>query len=187
MLLMLFLLVQPISSNEIRRFTVEEKSPINTFIADLSDQLPLTTSARYFLAELFPMRRNLFAMNNQTGHLTTATGNLDRDAMCLQRQCSCQSCEIALQLMIHTQGKILSRMIEIRIQDRNDHSPVFDQQSIGRLIHIKANVPLGYRVVLPTASDPDEGRCIDLNDSIEVIFLRIKWHPILPTRGNECQ
>jgi hypothetical protein len=77
--------------------------------------------------------------------------------MCLQQQCSCNSCEIIFQLIIQIQQKIIYKIIEIKIQDRNDHSPIFDNQSMIHIIHIKENVPLGYRIVLPTASDPDEG------------------------------
>jgi hypothetical protein len=158
MFVILILLIQPISTDEILRFIVEEKSPINTFIVDLSNELQIKTSATYFLSEILPMHKNLFSINNQTGYLMIGTTNLDRDAMCLKQQCSCQSCEIVLQLIIQIEQRILlSRIIEIRIQDRNDHSPIFDHQSIGHIIHIKENVPLGYRIVLPTASDPDEG------------------------------
>jgi hypothetical protein len=171
MFFILILLVKSISTDEILRFIVEEKSSIDTFIADLSNELKIKAPAEYFLSEVLPMHRNLFSINNQTGHLSTATNNLDRDAMCLKQQCSCQSCEIVLQLIIHIERRILSKIIEIQIQDRNDHSPVFDHESIGHIIHIKENVPLGYRIVLPTASDPDEGLFIDLRHSTYCVFL----------------
>jgi hypothetical protein len=162
MFVILPLVLKPISTSEILRFIVEEKSPINTFIADLSNELQIKTWASYSLMELLPMNKNIFSINNQTGHLITMTTNLDRDDMCLKQQCSCQSCEISLQLIIQIEQRIISKIIEIRIQDRNDHSPIFDHQSIGHIIHIKENVPLGYRIVLPVANDPDEGIFIDL-------------------------
>ncbi len=164
MLLMFFfliILIQPILSNEIFKYTVEEKSPINTFIADLSNQLQIKTLATYSLFELLPINKNLISIHNQTGYLMTKI-ILNREQMCLQQQCSCNSCEIIFQLIIQIQQTIIYKIIEIKIQDRNDHSPIFDNQSMLHIIHIKENVPLGYRIVLPTANDPDEGMFIDL-------------------------
>lgn len=77
--------------------------------------------------------------------------------MCLKQQCSCSLCEIYFQLIIRIDQKLLYKIIQIHIQDRNDHSPIFDNQSQTRIIYIKENVPLGYRIILPTATDPDEG------------------------------
>jgi hypothetical protein len=82
--------------------------------------------------------------------------------MCLNQQCSCKSCEIPFQLIVKIQQNILYKILEIKIEDRNDHSPIFDNQSMIHRIYIKENVPLGYRIVLPTANDPDEGMFIDL-------------------------
>ena len=52
--------------------------------------------------------------------------------------------------------------MEIKIKDLNDHSPSFDKQSMIHIIYIKENVPLGYRIVLPSANDPDEGMLLTL-------------------------
>ena len=155
------ILITSISSYEILKFTVEEKSPINTFITDLSNELQIKTLASYSLFELIPTNKNLFSLHNETGHLITSA-ILDREQMCFKQQCSCQSCEILFQLIVKMQQIILYKIIEIKIKDRNDHSPTFDNQSMIHVIHIKENVPLGYRIVLPTANDPDEGMFIDL-------------------------
>ncbi len=163
MLLIFFfltLLFQSIVTDDILKFTVEEKSLMNTFIADLSNELQMKTLASYSLFELLPINKNLFSIDNQTGQLMTNTRNLDRDEMCLKQQCSCNSCEIIFQLVIQMQQMMIYKIIEIKIQDRNDHSPIFDHQALIHTIHIKENVPLGYRIVLPTASDPDEGLLI---------------------------
>ncbi|CAF4208174.1 unnamed protein product [Rotaria sordida] len=162
MLLMVFfltILIIPVSSQEILKYIVEEKSPINTFIADLSNDIQIKTSASYSLFELISINKNLLTINNQTGYLTTLS-ILDREQMCLNQQCSCNSCEIFFQLIINIQQTIIYKIIEIKIQDRNDHSPIFDIESMIHIIHIKENVPLGYRIVLPIANDPDEGRLI---------------------------
>ncbi|CAF3950187.1 unnamed protein product [Rotaria sordida] len=159
MLLMVFfltILIIPVSSQEILKYIVEEKSPINTFIADLSNDIQIKTSASYSLFELISINKNLLTINNQTGYLTTLS-ILDREQMCLNQQCSCNSCEIFFQLIINIQQTIIYKIIEIKIQDRNDHSPIFDTESMTHIIHIKENVPLGYRIVLPIANDPDEG------------------------------
>jgi hypothetical protein len=156
----LTILLQPILTDEIFKFIVEEKSPINTFIADLSIELQIKTSASYSLFELLSINKNLFSIDNQTGYLTTITNNLNREQMCLKKQCSCNSCEIIYQLIIEIEHKFIYKIIEIKIQDQNDHSPIFDHQS--HIIYIKENVPLGYQIILPTANDPDEGIVIDI-------------------------
>ncbi|CAF4084116.1 unnamed protein product, partial [Rotaria sp. Silwood2] len=159
MLLMVFFLtihIISVSSEEIFKYVVEEKSPINTFIVDLSNDLEIKTLASYSLFELIPINKNLFSINNQTGYLTTLS-ILDREQMCLNQQCSCNSCEIFYQLIINIQQTTIYKIIEIKIQDRNDHSPIFDNESMIHIIHIKEHVPLGYRIVLPIANDPDEG------------------------------
>jgi hypothetical protein len=163
---MLFLFVfviilLPISSHDILKYTIEEKSPINTFIADLSKELNIESNGFFQLSELFSFHKNLFSIDNQTGYLFIKS-NLDREQMCLKQECSCNSCEIILQLSINIQEKIFYKIIEIKIKDRNDHSPKFDQQSMVHIIHIKENVPLGYRIVLPSANDPDEGMLLTL-------------------------
>ncbi|CAF3417290.1 unnamed protein product [Rotaria sp. Silwood1] len=159
MLLMVFfltILIIPVSNQEIFKYIVEEKSPINTFIADLSNDFQIKTLASYSLFELIPINKNLFSISNQTGHLTTLS-ILDREQMCLNQQCSCNSCEIFYQLIINIQQTTIYKIIEIKIQDRNDHSPIFDIEAMIHIIYIKENVPLGYRIVLPIANDPDEG------------------------------
>ncbi|CAF1684259.1 unnamed protein product [Adineta ricciae] len=177
MLLLVFfltILIPPLASKEIFKYTVEEKSPINTIIADLSTQLSIKHAlASYSLRELTLANEKFFSIDNQTGQLRTI-GNLDREDMCLKQQCSCRSCELVFQLIVTIEQMILSKIIEIKIEDRNDHSPSFDNRSMIHIIHIKENVPLGYRIVLPTANDPDEGMFIDvrcMNPPALFIFL----------------
>lgn len=161
--LYIFLLILfPISSHDILKYTIEEKSSINTFVADLSKDLNITSNNGFYqIYELLSLNKNLFSIDNQTGYLTTKSA-IDREQMCLKQQCSCSSCEILLQLSINIQDKITFKILEIKIKDRNDHSPNFDKQSMIHIIHIKENVPLGYRIVLPSANDPDEGMLLTL-------------------------
>lgn len=158
-LLLLLLITFPrISSEKILKYTIEEKSPANTLIADISKEMK--SNGSYQLYALLPLNRNLFSIDNRTGQLITRS-LIDRDAMCSNAQCSCHSCEILLQLIVDN----LYQMIEITVKDRNDHSPNFDKQSSSssiHRIHIKENVPLGYRIVLPSANDPDEGTLLTL-------------------------
>lgn len=152
----LFLLpFHSILSEKILKYSIEEKSPINTLIVDISKDVKSTGS--YQIYPLLSLNRNLFSIDNQTGQLMIKS-IVNRDEMCLTKQCSCHSCQILLQLIVGN----LYQMIEITIKDRNDHSPNFDQQSSIHLIHIKDNVPLGYRIVLPNANDPDEGIMLTL-------------------------
>lgn len=160
MLLMFFFLTLLPSSHlteEILRFTVEEKSPMNTFIADLSDLFQIKTSASYSLWEFFPGNENFFTIDNQTGHLITTGRNLDREELCSKQRCSCQSCQMIFHLIIQISQRTISQIVQIHIEDANDHTPIFDYPSEQHVIYIKENVPLGYRIVLPTANDPDEG------------------------------
>jgi len=162
LLLFVFLLIlHPIFSHEILKYTIEEKSPINTFIGDLSKELNIKSNGFFQIYELLPLNKNLFSIDNQTGYLFLQS-IIDREQMCLKQQCSCNSCEIILQLSVKIQEKFLFKIIEIKIKDRNDHSPNFDKQSMIHIIHIKENVPLGYRIVLPSANDPDEGMLLTL-------------------------
>jgi len=151
----------PISSHTILKYTIEEKSPINTLIVDLSKELNIKSNGIFQISEFLPLYENLFSIDNQTGQLITKS-ILDRDEMCLKQQCSCNSCEIILQLSIQMEEKIIYKIIEIKVKDLNDHSPIFDKQSMIHVIHIKENVPLGYRIVLPSANDPDEGMLLTL-------------------------
>ena len=156
----LFLLTfHSILSEKILKYSIEEKSPINTLVADVSKDMKSTGS--YQIYALLPLNRNLFSIDNQTGQLMVKS-LVNRDEMCLNKQCSCNSCEILLQLIVENLDRIRYQMIEMTIKDRNDHSPNFDQQSPIHLIHIKDNVPLGYRIVLPNANDPDEGILLTL-------------------------
>lgn len=175
MLLMFFLLILLPSSSrsdQILRFTVEEKSSINTFIADLSDLVPIDTIVSYSLVEFFPNDEHFFTIENQTGHLITTGKTLDREELCSKQRCSCQSCEMIFHLIIRTSRTILlSKLVQIHIRDRDDHSPIFDSPSERRVIYIKENVPLGHRIVLPTANDPDEGeKIVDRNNEISMSF-----------------
>ncbi|CAF1225840.1 unnamed protein product [Adineta ricciae] len=155
-LISFLLLVSSTSSHTIFKYTIEEKSPLGTIVTDFSQELRLNTSAFFRIYELLPFNENFFAVDNQTGQLKVRS-RLDRDQMCSRQQCSCDSCEVILQLLVDIQGKSLSKLVQIKIKDLNDHSPNFPPQSIIPIIHIKENVPLGYRIVLPYANDPDEG------------------------------
>ena len=156
-----FFLSAPLSAygDDILKYTIDEKLPVHTFVADLSNFQLNGFSA---LHDVLPMHRNLFTMDNQTGHLLTRS-ILDRDDLCAKKQCSCLSCEIYLVLRSYTQNRTSNRIIEIRIKDRNDHVPTFDEPSMIHRLDIKENVPLGYRIVLPSANDPDEGTLLTLS------------------------
>ena len=161
-LLVCLVMLAPVLSEDMLRFTVEEKSPIDTLVADLSSELTLSTNGLYSLSELLPLHRNFFAVDHRTGQLRTSAV-LDREAMCAEQRCSCSSCELIFQVHVQTGQKSVEKMIEIRVKDLNDHAPSFDQQAVRHLIHIKENVPLGYRIVLPSANDPDEGTLLTLS------------------------
>ena len=161
-LFIFLILIIPITSHELLKYTIDEKSPMNTFIADIGKDLNMKSNGFYQISELLPMNKNLFSIDNLTVYLIVQS-TLDREEMCEKQQCDCQSCEILLQLSIAIENKIFYKILEIKIKDLNDHSPKFDKQAaMIHIIHIKENVPLGYRIVLPSANDPDEGMLVDL-------------------------
>lgn len=162
------LLVLRIHSEDILKYTIDEESPISTLIVDLSAELTLSNNVLFTLNAFIPKNRNLFVLDTNSGQLRTAD-LLDREELCRKSHCSCQSCEMIYQVGIDMDGKHLEKILEIHIRDRNDHSPRFDSStSRGHLIHIKENVPLGHRIVLPRAYDPDEGKFVDLEYSVKL-------------------
>jgi hypothetical protein len=155
-------LLTSITSEQILKYAIEEESPIHTSIVDLATVLHLSSDARLSLSALLPIHENLFDIDQQSTFLRTTT-IIDRD-LCNKRMCSCYSCVILLQLRIERSYNVTATeiIIEIHVKDRNDHAPEFDQSTVRHDIHIKENVPLGYRLVLPRANDPDEGTFVDL-------------------------
>lgn len=147
-----------LTASTVLKYSINEKQPINTFIADLSEQFQIRSFTSYSFVELLPINAHLFSVDKKTGHLKTSA-ILDREQLCHRRQCSCDSCILVYHLSVHTFPRVLEKIIEIRIDDQNDHSPAFEQQqhSMRHEIHIKDDVPLGHRIVLPSAHDPDEG------------------------------
>jgi hypothetical protein len=161
-LLLSTLLVLEIHSEDILKYTIDEESPISTLIVDLSAEFKLKNNAIFTLTSFIPKNRNLFVLDVNSGQFRTGD-LLDREDLCRKSHCSCQLCELIYQVGIDIDGKHLEKILEIQIRDRNDHSPRFDSStSRGHRIHIKENVPLGHRIVLPRAYDPDEGKFVDL-------------------------
>jgi hypothetical protein len=154
-ILLLAVLLSPVFGDGLLKYSLEEKSPLHTIVGDLSQDVNLRSVASYSLLEFLPINRHLFTIDNRTGRLTTRS-MIDREELCARQQCSCESCTLVFQLLIETAEMLVEKIVEVHIEDRNDHSPTFEHDSI---IHIKANVPLGYRIVLPSANDPDEGMC----------------------------
>lgn len=150
------------TSHQVLKFSIDEKLPMNSLAVDLAAELKIQTPSKFQLFELLAVQKNLLNIDPEHGHLRT-NSILDREAMCRKQQCSCESCELLFQLIIETSGKRIEKILEIKLKDRNDHIPSFDDQSGPHRIHIKENVPLGYRIVLPSANDPDEGRLLTLN------------------------
>ncbi|CAF1341418.1 unnamed protein product [Didymodactylos carnosus] len=156
-LIFIFILINSINKSfsqldSLPYYAIQEKLPISTLVVDLSKTQNLTSSAKYSYFDLTQIGTRLFLLN-ESRILTSVI--LDRDQMCLKQQCSCLSCQISLELIIKLPLNTLYETIQIRIVDLNDHAPIFAHKN--QTIEIKENVPLGYRVVLPIATDQDEG------------------------------
>ncbi|CAF1289699.1 unnamed protein product, partial [Didymodactylos carnosus] len=165
-------------------YSIQEKLPIATLVVDLSKTQNLSLSAEYSYFDLTQIGTKLFLLD-KSRILTSVI--LDRDQMCLKQQCSCLSCQISLEIIIKLPSHTIYETMQIRIIDLNDHTPTFTQNN--QTIEIKENVPLGYRVVLPIATDEDEGvnsvQSYDLNgfdssdfeldySSLDALYLVVK-------------
>lgn len=100
-----------------------------------------------------------FLLDSITGRLTSKR-YLDREAMCLHRHCANQcgsetgSCTMQLRMLIIPSYQIVS--LNVIVQDINDNKPQFRVDMVN--LTVPENVPVGYRIPLDLAYDPDVGK-----------------------------
>jgi protocadherin delta 1 len=152
---------------------VTEEIPIGTVVIDLSDELnayyrrlssqPSATPQQYtFLEDVKHAQENsYFLLDSSTGRVRTRRF-LDRETLCLNRHCidpcdpsyARNSCKINMKVLLVPSYVILS--LNILIQDINDNAPRFRVDTLNQ--SIPENVPIGYRVPIDLAFDPDFGK-----------------------------
>lgn len=163
--------------------SINEEIPIGSFVIDLNEELKiynksinnqlaydLVSNQQFTLLEDSKVSNGFnsyFEMNSeQSGQLITKR-LIDRETMCSNRQCAepCEqinsnkinyfgSCRINLKVLLLPSYNILN--LNVLIQDINDNQPKFAAHSIQQ--EISENVPIGYKIPIDLAYDPDIGR-----------------------------
>ena len=154
---------------------IKEEIPLFSFVADLAQELEATRhneaqETKFFVNQQFTLLEDsksasgavFFELNATSGVLSTRRP-IDREAMCLGRHCSeacgdresqMDSCKINLKVLTTPSYDILS--LNIFIEDINDNRPQF--RSASSQHEISENVPLGYKIPIDMAYDPDAPR-----------------------------
>lgn len=151
---------------------IQEEIPIGSLIADIADEisnsniqtsqneyLDSTESQHFtFLDDVKSSTENTyFLLDSITGRVTSKR-YLDRESMCFNKHCAnnCEpngTCIMNLKILTIPSYNIAS--LNILIQDINDHKPQFRNEILEQTI--AENVPIGYRIPLDLAYDPDIG------------------------------
>jgi protocadherin delta 2 len=152
---------------------VQEELPVGTLIIDLNEELSskgLNRSSfieQYtFLDDTKANSTNIyFLVDIVTGRITTKR-YIDRESMCLNKHClnPCDvnsgqqqqfefSCKMNLKILLMPLSNILS--VNILIEDINDNQPKWRKESLNHSIY--ENVPVGYKIPIDSAYDPDVG------------------------------
>jgi hypothetical protein len=105
-----------------------------------------------------------FNLDSATGQITTKSTRLDREFMCANRQCanSCElgslqftgnSCRLNLKILLMPSYNIVN--LNIVVEDVNDNRPEFRVNNQTQFVN--ENVPVGYKIPIDLAYDPDVG------------------------------
>lgn len=164
-----------------------------------SDDFDLSNEQFTFLEDLKSQSgtNKYFLLDSVTGRITTKRF-IDRESMCLNRHCSelCElntgnselvrnsraqnrtshkhknNCKMNVKVLLMPSSKIIS--LDVVIEDINDNKPQFRKESMQA--SIAENVPIGYRIPIEMAYDPDIGKntiqrydIIKLNTELDVI------------------
>ncbi len=156
--------------------SISEEMPVATLISNLRKEVeaknifssPLSLNEEQFtLLEDSKLSRGnvFFKLDSSTGKLTT-NQYIDREAMCMNRLCAdpCDSnhltqesfngsCRLNLKVLMLPSSNILN--FNVFIEDINDNKPLFRSQSLTK--SISENVPIGYKIPVEFAYDPDIG------------------------------
>nr|DAA06589.1 TPA_inf: protocadherin beta 12 [Anolis carolinensis] len=133
------------------QYSVPEEKKRGSLVSNVLKDLKLG------IGELSARRAQLVSKGSkQYFHLDTQSGNLlinekiDREALCGQTE----PCLLLLQIVLEDPLEFYS--IDIRIEDVNDHSPIFSKQRFD--LEVPENVPRNMRFPLESAQDEDLGQ-----------------------------
>ena len=166
---------------------IQEELSIGTVIFELNDELnkyyyshssqfqsPSTSFADQHYTFLDEIQTRFasstyFLLDSFTGRVTTKR-YIDRESMCLNRHCmelcvenqlshinngsSLNQCKLNLKILLQPSSNIVS--INIIVDDINDNKPQFRKELFNQ--SVPENVPIGYRIPIELAFDPDVGR-----------------------------
>jgi hypothetical protein len=165
---------------------IQEEIAIGSLIADLSDELSNYNNQNEnkksisnenvddedsnenqhftFLEDAKSSTENTyFLLDSITGRITSKR-YLDRESMCMNKHCleACEfinnstttgSCKMNLKILTIPSYNIIN--LNVVIQDINDNKPLFRIEYMNQ--SIPENVPLGYKIPIDLAYDPDVG------------------------------
>ena len=160
--------------------SMSEELPSGSAIANLKAELSGMLEADQLSDQQFTLLEDskqpsgsvYFRLNATSGELAT-NQLMDREVMCLNRQCAeaCEanpnhqhhhsnplnytgSCRMNLKVLIMPSYNILN--LNVFIEDTNDNAPLFRTRSVTK--QISENVPVGYKIPIDLAYDPDVGK-----------------------------
>ncbi|NWR39699.1 PCDBE protein, partial [Tachuris rubrigastra] len=146
----LFLLCVSGMRAEIARYSVPEEAERGSFVANIAKDLGLTgeeLSARQ--ARLVPDgEKQYLQLNQHTGDLVLKE-QMDREELCGQSE----PCLVRFEVLL--ENPLQSFRAEVRLNDINDHAPVFLNKEI--VLKIPESAMPETRFLLESAQDPDVG------------------------------
>ena len=141
------------------------KTVSSTMPATTTDMETLNNDQYFtFLDDSKTSNENIyFLLDSVTGRLTSKR-YLDRESMCLNNHCinDCTdesptnngSCQVNVKILAIPSYKVLS--MNLIVKDMNDNIPQFKQEFMTK--SVTENLPVGYKVMLDLAYDPDAGQ-----------------------------
>ena len=151
------------SEQQIVHIRVDEELPISTIL------FTTTNTITYRLFDTGRNQNSFVRYDSSNGQLLLARA-LDRELLCSQHICSCNQCQLTIELI---EWQLPYRLLQLilNIDDINDHVPKFSSNNYQ--FSIMENVPLGYEISLEQAHDADLGE----NGRINYELKRLDQNP----------
>ncbi|XP_033743249.1 LOW QUALITY PROTEIN: protocadherin alpha-10-like [Pecten maximus] len=147
------------------KYTLQEEKPNGTVVGNIaSDVRPrinvtdtVFSKLRYQLLTEGNVFAKLFSLDEQSGSLTAT--KIDREKVCEDQE----TCDLRLSVAIfkddpdHPNNPDLIKLllIDVIVQDMNDHPPVFSPPEV--VVSISETVSIGYIIPIDEATDQDSG------------------------------
>ncbi|XP_015235138.1 PREDICTED: protocadherin-12 isoform X1 [Cyprinodon variegatus] len=140
------------SSSVTLQYRVWEEQPAGTQVGRLLDDL--RQRDEFGSLEDFHVVEQVkalpFSVTTRDGVVTTQ-GQLDREELCR----GSDLCEVAFSVLYRKKGAVNYLRVRVEVMDLNDHSPSFSNTT--QEVEISETAPLGMRIPLDRAFDPDAG------------------------------